>query len=186
LAGSLLVAAGSPVSAQSLADQQAAAAAQTPAEEPSVQLKVTVVISRYDGTRQKSSLPYTLFVVSGAPSPAQLRTGAQVPVPNSVVGKDGAFVSYSYQSVGTNIDCRVATRPDGRLQLSITVTDNSLSEAPSLGAPADLPKALPVMKSFTNSSLLVLRDGETLQYTTAADRLNGETTRVDVTVNVVK
>jgi hypothetical protein len=42
------------------------------------------------------------------------------------------------------------------------------------------------MKSFTNSSLLVLRDGETLQYTTAADRLNGETTRVDVTVNVVK
>jgi hypothetical protein len=44
----------------------------------------------------------------------------------------------------------------------------------------------PVTRTFQSANTLVLRDGQTRQFTTATDRVSGEMARVDVTVRVVK
>lgn len=43
-----------------------------------------------------------------------------------------------------------------------------------------------VMRSFRSASTLVLRDGQTRQFTAATDRVNGEVVRIEVTLRVVK
>jgi len=48
-------------------------------------------------------------------------------------------------------------------------------------------KGLPQFRSFRVShETMILRDGQTAQLTTAADKANGETVRVDVSMNVIK
>ena len=44
---------------------------------------------------------------------------------------------------------------------------------------------LPAYRSFESDNTLVLRDGQSQQYISAADRISGETIRVDVTLNVL-
>jgi hypothetical protein len=51
------------------------------------------------------------------------------------------------------------------------------------GAPAT---ALPVIRTFRASNNLVLRDGQTRQFTAGADRITGEVVKVDVTLKVAK
>jgi hypothetical protein len=45
---------------------------------------------------------------------------------------------------------------------------------------------MPVFRSFRSTNTLVLRDGQTRQFTAATDRVSGEVVRIDVTLNVVK
>jgi hypothetical protein len=42
------------------------------------------------------------------------------------------------------------------------------------------------MRNFKSRNRLLLRDGQTRQYTAATDRVNGETIRIEVTLRVVK
>jgi hypothetical protein len=44
----------------------------------------------------------------------------------------------------------------------------------------------PVIRNFNASNNLVLRDGQTRQFTAAADRVTGEVIKVDVTLKVAK
>ena len=44
---------------------------------------------------------------------------------------------------------------------------------------------VPVFRSFGSSNTLVLRDGQSRQYTAAADRVTGESIRVDVALTVL-
>ena len=44
---------------------------------------------------------------------------------------------------------------------------------------------VPVFRSFESSNTLVLRDGQSRQYTAAADRVTGESIRVDVALTVL-
>jgi hypothetical protein len=152
-------------------------------------LKVSVVVSRFQGEKKLSSLPYTLSVNAG--SRGTLRMGAKVPVMMMMTAnmpKDfpqGGPIQY--QDVGTSIDCNVsAVQDDGRFRVEITIEDSSVyGESPN---PTDNkpPPGNPSFRSFKASDSMVLRDGQTAQFTTATDKVSGEIVKVDVTLSIVK
>ena len=169
--------------------EKPAPAAPKPAPVAVTPLKVSVVVSRFQGEKKLSSLPYTLSVNAG--SRATLRMGAKVPVMMMMTAnmpKDlpqGGPVQY--QDVGTSIDCSVsAVQDDGRFRVEITIEDSSVyGEGPN---PTDNkpPPGNPSFRSFKASDSMVLRDGQTAQFTTATDKVSGEIVKVDVTLNIVK
>jgi len=152
-------------------------------------LKVSVVVSRFQGEKKLSSLPYTLSVNAG--SRASLRMGAKVPVmmitAKSPVEGVPMVGPIQYQDVGTSIDCNVsAPQDDGRFRLEITIDDSSVygdTPATTDNKPA---AGNPSFRSFRASDSMVLRDGQTAQFTTATDKVSGEVVKVDVTLTVVK
>ena len=162
-----------------------------------VPIDVEIVISRFQGDKKVSSLPYALTVNAKDTSESnrpltQLRMGGKVPLPTfqAPVGPDGKSPTgmvgggpVSYEEVGTNIDARARPMGDGRFELTIMVADTAVaaSQAPPSGG-----SALPVIRTFRSSNNLVLRDGQTRQFTAAADRITGEVVKVDVTLKVAK
>jgi type II secretory pathway component HofQ len=164
--------------------QEPAPLARPPAS--SVALKVTVVISRSQGEKKISSMPYTLTATG---THVSLRLGTKIPVMMVSTGapadgKSPQIGPVQYQDVGTNIDCDVRTLEEGRFQLNLTVDDSSVyadEQAPPGGT-----RGNPSFRSFRASNSLVLRDGQTGQLTSATDKLTGETVKVDVTLTVMK
>ena len=165
-----------------------------------VPLKVTVVLSRYQGEKRVSSMPYTLGVTAkeGPSAPrTTLRMGVDVPVLQTVFGGGGAGdkatlpqSSYTYRNVGTNIDCTASLDPamNGVFQLMMTVSDTSvgLGAASKPSTPSAVLADVPTFRSFNSSFTALFRDGQTSQYTSATDPLSGEVMKIDVTLNVMK
>jgi hypothetical protein len=159
---------------------------------PLVPLEVQVVISRYQGEKRISTMPYVLAVNANAPQSAQLNIGAEVPIPSpspfapAMAGdnKPGPALmrSYNYRSIGTIIECRASSADDGRFEVSVNVDESSVYT----GAVAGLGDGPPAFRSFKSRNMLVMRDGQTRQYTAATDRASGETFKVEVTMKVVK
>ena len=145
----------------------------TEAKGPIIPLKVQVVISRYQGEKKVSSMPYNLMLNAG--NHANLRMGATIPIAVSS--------GTQYKDVGTNIDCSSTALEDGRFLLAITVDDSSVypDEQQSGGT-----KGNPSFRSFRASNSTVLRNAETGQFTTATDKVSGETVKIDVTLTVMK
>jgi hypothetical protein len=169
-----------------LATPRAATAQDKPALVP---LKVDLVVSRTAGAKKVSSLPYTLWMTANDKQMTSVRMGVQVPVTTTVFEKQGGGEptrSWSYQNVGTNIDCEATTVGDGRYQLRIRLTDSSVDrDAP--GSPTKDPNAgVPALRSFNSSFNILLKDGQTAQYASATDPVSGETLKVDVTLAVLK
>lgn len=153
-----------------------------------IPIDVEVVISRYQSDKKISSLPYFLAVNAGERAQAtKLRMGANVPVPNAsftpVTGGTNPVVSWNYQPVGTNIDCSARPLGDGRFVLEVRVEERSVVQQPG---DAGQTGGAPVVRTFEAQNNLVLRDGQTRQFTAAADRVTGEVVKVDVTLKVVK
>ena len=148
---------------------------------PLIPLRVQVVISKYDNggssARRISSLPYELAVTANDPRPVNLRMGSQVPVP---AGRDGAF---TYLNVGTTIDAIANTTDDGRFKVELTIEDSSIIDRRS---PDSQPTTVPTLRSFHANNSLVLRDGQSSQFTAATDKTSGEVTRVEVMLVVEK
>jgi len=158
-------------------------------------LKITVVLSRYQGEKRVSSMPYVMGVTAGATAPGPkttLRMGTDVPVVTTVFGGDGKSTpqsSYSYRNVGTNIDCTAwgEETTAGLFAVSLTITDSSIgldaSKKPNAqGVVPDIPS----FRNFNSSFTALLRDGQTMQYTSATDPVTGEIMKIDVTVNLMK
>ncbi|HLQ78862.1 MAG TPA: hypothetical protein VK210_16005 [Terriglobia bacterium] len=144
-----------------------------------IPVKIQIVISRYDGDRKISSLPFTLLATANGGNNCSLRIGAQVPVPTTA----GA---YTYQSVGTDIDCRIATEA-GRYKLDLTINDKSVIEArTTTPAAASAAQSAPSFRSFTYNNSISMKEGETKQFVSAADKSNGEAVKVDVTLTLDK
>jgi hypothetical protein len=53
-------------------------------------------------------------------------------------------------------------------------------------APAASSRGNPSFRSFRAANSMVLKSGETGQFTTATDKVTGETVKVDVTLTVLK
>jgi hypothetical protein len=164
-------------------------------------LKLQVTISRYQGEKKLSSLPYALSVNSTRYSdptrepPAgrgNLRMGTKIPIsmmtPLMVDGKPATGLPTAspiqYQDVGTNIDCLVWPLDEARYRVDLTIEDSSVfpddKDVPAAS------KGSPSFRSFRASDSMVLRDGGTAQFTTATDKVSGEIVKVDVTLTVVK
>jgi hypothetical protein len=150
---------------------------------PVTPLRVQVVIGRYQGDKKISSMPYTLTM--NANNHATLRMGTRIPITMLAmanVPKDAPTAGpVQYQDIGTNIDCASTLLDDGRFMLNVTVDDSSVY-------PDDQPmsKGNPSFRSFRATNIMVLRNGETGQFTTATDKLTAETVKVDVTLTVLK
>ena len=186
--------------------------AQTPAQKPAqkpeqaqasparesdkrLPVQVHVVISRLQGQKKLSSVPYAIAVNAGWLAPAgrsQLRAGARVPVPVTSMQGTGDSAkqpirSYNYEQVGTSIDCSVAQFEGGLFSVFVTVSDTSVDlPSPTGQSAAQTVNDVPIIRNFTSTNELTLRDGQSAQFTAATDRISGEVTRVDVTLNVVK
>lgn len=161
----------------------------TPEEPKAVTpLKVQVVVSEFEGEKKVASLPYTFFVNADDRPPARtsLRMGLRVPI------AVGPKESTSYFDVGTNMDCLARTTEDARFKLELTVERSSLYAASpdkkSLDwSPGDAPlSAQPILRSFRVTVNLLVRDGQTVQSTTAADPLSGRMLKIEVTAWAVK
>lgn len=173
-------------------DSQPAAAQNKATPTPPISLKVSLIFSRYQGDKKISSVPHTLWVTTG--DRTSLRLGTQIPVPTTVINKEGAGASipvqsYNYKDVGTNIDCSATPLADGAYRLNITITDSSVyypdqsdaavrSSMATTGAPA--------FRNFNSTFTIVLKDGQTGQSTSVTDPVSGQVIKLDATVNVQK
>ena len=161
-----------------------------------VTLKVTVTISKWDGEKKLSSSPYILMVVPSYGKRAtegqdgdytSVQMGSETPVPQPTIGQgDGKVISsYSYRTLGTNIN--VAGRPvdDGKFNLSVSVQDSQLAGMQAVAGPGSAP-SVPRFQTFKSTNRLTMRDGQTTKYAVATDTITGQVTKLDVTMNVVK
>ncbi len=156
----------------------AAVSAQEKPKPAQIQMKLQLVLSRYHGDKKISSVPYQLWVTTNE-GPTRLRMGVQLPV---LQNPGSPAASYSLKEVGTNIDCNATTGTDsGVYKLSLTVTDSAVYNSSS-----EIAAALPSYRNFTSNFTILLRDGQTAQYTTATDPVSGEVLKIDATLNVLK
>ena len=161
----------------------ASAPAQPATQAPLTPLKVQVVISKYQGEKKVSSLPYTLAVnANDGTNKARLSSVIQVLIP-LINAAEGKLVGPVYKDVGTTIECAATTIEGGRFKLELAVEDASVY--PDSKIPADGARG-PWLQSFRSSQTVLLRDGQTTQYTTATDKVSGEVVKVDVTLTVMK
>jgi hypothetical protein len=176
--------------------QPASAAPQTGPASPKLTIdlnrvlpvRVLVTVSRYQGDKRISSMPYTVSVNGAQRGVGQIRIGAEVPITTGVTAaSDGkqAPPALSYEHLGTQIDCRVSPTDDGRYAVELTVAEKSLypdGEGPNVARPSGNPP----FRSFRTSNVMVLRDGQSAEFAAAGDRLTGEIIRVEATLHIVK
>jgi len=176
--------------------QDSQPAQQGPSRPALVPLKVTLVFSRFQGEKKITSVPFVLFVTANDRDGTSLRMGTRIPVVSVVFGgKDtgGATTipqnSFTYQDVGTNIDCSASTASDGMFRLNLTVTDSSVyypDRSETAVAAASAATGAPAFRNFSSKFNILLRDGQTAQYIAASDPVSGQTVKIDATVNVQK
>lgn len=149
---------------------------------PSVPLKVQVVLSSYEGEKKVASMPYTLLVNAGErDNRVTLRMGVSVPTNN---GKEVV-----YRDVGTNMDCIATVAEPGRFKINLSVNNSSVFDSGDKQLQAAVPRAnssAQILRSFTSSFFLNLKDGESGQSIAATDPVTGEVMKIDVTVHVIK
>ena len=151
-------------------------------------VRVQLVVSRYQGEKKISSLPYSLTMHPDGRGQgrANLRLGTQVPITTmsrqSGDANSPLVPTVNYKDVGTNIDCFLTGIDDGRYKLDVTVEDSSIDTAAGSGAT----NTHPAFRSFRTSDSIMLKDGQSAQYSTATDKVSGDVWKVDVTLNVVK
>jgi hypothetical protein len=152
-------------------------------------LRVLFVLSRVQGEKKVSSLPYTLGVLANGRQ-TSMRMGINVPVMTTVFSgaKDNASIpmsSYTYRDVGTNIDCTATEAGGGNYSLVITVEDSSV-QSDTGDKTAKIVRDVPIFRRFNASFSMLLRDGQSMQYMSVTDPLSGEVMRIDVTLSLAK
>ena len=182
-----------------LTAQSAAIGAQGEQAAPIIPVKIDVVLSRFQGDKRISSLPYTLFANANG-NAASLRIGVDVPVGSSIItsgnenptggGRTTTTSSTSnrveFRNVGTSIDCWARHLPDGRFMVNLRVQDSSIFTADA-DSRAPLKLADPMaFRTFTFSNELPMREGQLLLWATATDKITGELLKLEATLTVVK
>ena len=171
----------------------------TPSFDVGVDLSVEVTISRYQGDDLVSSLPYVLSLTTDRDGRGSLRMDAEIPVVNRPMPANPADpapavpdparflpgMSYSYRSVGTQIDSSARSVGGGRYKVTVVIEESSVYGEDATAMDTFRARGVPVFRSFGSSNTLVLRDGQSRQYTAAADRVTGESIRVDVALTVL-
>lgn len=181
------------------AQNQPPAAAQAPVRSSGpeisvVPLKVQVVISKYQGDKRVSSLPYELTVDAGGRpfgGKASVRMGAQVPVGVAAPGNQGqeapAPGAPLFKDVGTNIDCTAVAVGQGRYTVTVVIEDTSVYADDQRPDRTSRVNGIPTFRAYRSTNTVVtVGDGRTYPFTMAADKITGEVIKADVTVTVVK
>src|SRR5579864_2036688 len=155
---------------------------------PSTPVKVQVVLTEYDGEKKVANLPYSFQMYSEPGGSASFtnftRVGVKVPVAS--IGKDGQS---QFVDVGSNIDCGVKTEEDGRFTVRLNFERSSLyfqGPGDEKGSIRTSGAGQPYLPNIRATSLVLLKDGQTLEALAAADPMNGHIFRINVTLNVQK
>ena len=91
--------------------------------------------------------------------------------------------------IGTNMDCTATPLDDGRFRIALAVNHSSVNENDQRHLQVTIPRpgdTAQLIRSFTSSFSLLLRDRETGQSIVATDPVTGEVMKIDVTLAVVK
>jgi hypothetical protein len=157
-------------------------------DRPTTNLRVQVIVNRFQGEKKTGSLPYAFNVTAGGDH-VRMRMGVDTPVPVFTGQQTGTGnvipTSYQYRNVGTNIDCRAQDLGDSRYKLNLTVENSST--LPGSEKETDVSKArAPLFRRFETSLDPILRDGQTIQTVASTDPVTGEVVKIDVTLNVVR
>jgi hypothetical protein len=161
----------------------------SPTEKPMTPLRVQVSFTEFEGDKKISNLPYTFLVnADDRGVKAAVRMGLRVPIETS--SNTGAK-QITYQDVGTNLDGRAEKTDDGRFSLILNVEKSSAylpgsNEKPASVGGNEISSAQPTIQQFRTQVNLLIRDGQTIQSTVAADPVTGRVLKVDVTLNVIK
>jgi hypothetical protein len=166
-----------------LAAGATAGAQDKPAPATDTPLKLQVVMTRYDGDKKVNSLPYSVLVnavePNGKPISKTLIMGVQVPL--TVMVRDAPTVAF--KDVGSRIWCTATSLGGGRYRLQLEFEQSGVDPARRNADPA---VSAPVLRTFRDAVDIVMRDGQTMQTSSAADPVTGEVLKVDVTLAVVK
>lgn len=193
-----LAAVPSASSAQEPAEKPEPAAKERPARPQAVDSNVTalmveVTIARWQGDKRLSSTPYVLAVTPGG-NGANLRMGGQVPIVSGVQTPSApdARPSITYRDIGTNIDVSAFSQHDGRYRLVISLEDSSVyppDEAVkdgTMSAPGSRASGAPAFRSLRTNNAVTLKDGQSVEFLAATDRVTGEVARLHVKMTVVR
>lgn len=163
---------------------------------PAIELKIDLVISRTQGEKKISSLPFTLFAASTDSGPrginvsASVRMGVDVPIGTTTSTREGTPAATTtrpeYRQIGTQIDCNATRMPDGRYSLALRIHDSAIF-SPASAQPDQVLKLDPAaFKTFTINNTRIVTLGRQEEFGRAADPITGEIVRVDAMVSVVK
>jgi hypothetical protein len=181
-----------------VAQEQEPSSPTNPKKVQNIPLELQVVISRYQGEKRISSLPYVLSLKSymnsirGGGTGASLRLGSRVPIRQQtfVPAADGKPAtttgSVTYENVGTNIDAGASALVDGRFELTVSINESSVVTDPQDLKATPGSDSYPVFRSYQSTNTLFVKEGQTVQFTAASDRVSGEVVRVEVKLTVVK
>ena len=183
--------AGSPMPVRAQAEQAA---------QPTVPVQVDVVMTRLQGTKVTSSMPFVLMVnaASRRTNQTSLRMGVDVPVGTStsnVTQTQGpassqratatAKVATEFRNVGTDIDASVTRTDATTFEVNLGVRDSSIFTSDQTKMPNTMvdPTAF---RTFSASNTLNMVDGQTRLFGVATDKITGETKRIEVKLTVLK
>jgi hypothetical protein len=161
--------------------------------------QVDVVLSRYQGEKKTSSLPFTLMLSAGPRfGPVSIRMGVDVPVGTSTSNVTQTSNAQSsnpravettkavteYRNIGTSIDASVTRTDETNYSVYVNVSDSSLfaSEGKVPSGIAD-PTAF---RTFSTQNTLPMKDGQTRLFGVATDKITGETLKIEVKLTVLK
>ena len=146
-------------------------------------VKVDVVIGRYQGEKKLSSMPYALLV-SADDRPTFVRFGLQLPIQTMANNN----LTIAFRDSGTTLDCAAETQDDGRFKVSLQVEQLAAFsgfDRKSLAGSSALAN-VPLQSMFKASNVMLLRDGQRVEWVAATDPTNGETLKIDVSLSVAK
>lgn len=158
-----------------------------------VSLKVRVVLSKYQGDKRISTLPYDMTVRTDSIT-SNIRMNTQVPVRAFGASNPAAdpvaaarVGPFNYRDVGTSIDCTATNLDAGRFAVNLSIDDYSIfkddERKPAGSAQVD---DQPVLRRYQAKNNLVMRDGQSTELTVAADKVTGEVVKAEISISVIK
>jgi hypothetical protein len=171
---------------------------------PSTQLRVEVVISRYEGERKVASTPNSFLLAAyprdtpaGKHPKSELKMGVEVPIPVTTfaaASREGPSTfapatSFQYRNVGTNIQCHAREIGGGLFEIVLWLETSTVyagADAEDAAYEAQAPGGRTMFRTFNMVLRPLLRDGESVETVASADPVTGEVVNVNVSMKVVK
>jgi hypothetical protein len=152
------------------------------------QLKVSFVLTEFDGEKKVKSLPYTMVVIADEKPPkSAVKVGSRIPV---YVGKEYGM---QYLDIGTNIDCQASRANDNRFEIKLILerswVEGNVEVTVDPGASQQIHRSQfpePIVRQFKSELSLLLRDGQTLESSFATDPLSGKVFKMEVSLKVLQ
>ena len=195
----VVIVAGAPAAFAQSAQPAPAATAKPPLE--SVPVQVDVVLTRWQGDKKISSLPFVLISTATARggSNASIRMGVDVPIgsstsnatqttgaqTNSTRAVETTKTEMVFRNVGTDVDSRVSRTDERSFEVYINLRDSAIFSS-DVSKPLATIADPTAFRMFTASNSLPMIDGQTRLFGLGTDKITGETVRVEVKLTVLK